>query len=189
MKLTAETLNHLLRQNTWAGAQLRPFAGKSIRISMPPLTATLAIERSGEFTAAEPGTVPDAEISLTAGTALRMLFEPETATGLAAIQGNAEFATIVGKVLRGLHWDAEADLSRAIGDIPAHELTQAASRLRRQMGRQALSFAGMLSEFWLEEQPQIAKRRHLEQFAHEVDRVRDDVERLAKRLERLEKNS
>lgn len=187
MKLTADTLNHLLRQNPWASAQLRPFSGKVIRISMQPFATTLAIANHGEFTPAS-GAVPDAEIILTAGAAMRMLVEGGASSGMAAVQGDAELAAVVGKVLHHLQWDAEADLSKLIGDIPAHELTQAASRIRGKIGRQALSLAGMLSEFWQEEQPQIAKQHHLEQFSHEVDALRDDVERLAKRIERLESN-
>lgn len=188
MKLTADALNHLLRQNAWASEQLRPYAGKVVRVSMPPLGATLAIDRAGEFSTAPHDAQVDAEIGLTPGAALRMLLEPDAASGLATLQGDAEFAAIVGKVLRGLRWDAEEDLSRIVGDIPAHELSQAGSRIRQEIGRQAMAMAGMLAEFWQEEQPQIAKKRHLDKFSKDVDALRDDVERFAKRLERLEKN-
>jgi ubiquinone biosynthesis protein UbiJ len=46
----------------------------------------------------------------------------------------------------------------------------------------------MLAEYWLEEQPLIAKKRHLEEFSTEVDALRNDVDRLAKRLEKLERS-
>ena len=188
MKLTADALNHQLRQNSWASEQLRPYAGKIIRISMPPLGTTLAIDRAGEFSAAPHDAQTDAEIGLTPGATLRMLLEPDAASGLATLQGDADLAAVVGKVLRGLRWDAEEDLSRIVGDIPAHELSQAGARIRQEIGRQAMSAAGMLSEFWLEEQPQIAKKRHLDKFSQDVDALRDDVERFAKRVERLDKN-
>jgi ubiquinone biosynthesis protein UbiJ len=189
LKLTADALNHLLRQNSWATEQLRPYAGKVIRISLPPLHTTLAIDSTGEFNAVPSDTPHDAEIGLTPIAALRALLEPGNANGLATLHGDAEFAAAIGKVLRGIRWDAEEDLSRVIGDIPAHELSQAGKRLKQELGRQALSAAGMLSEFWLEEQPLIAKRRHIDAFSKDVDALRDDIERLAKRLERLEKNA
>lgn len=188
MKLTADALNHVLRQNTWTGEQLRPFAGKVVRISVPPLGVTLAIEPCGEFATAPLDANIDAEIVITPSSALRILLEPETASSAATLQGDTGLGAAVGKVLQGLRWDVEADLSRIIGDIPAHELSRASTRIRDEISRQALSLAGMFSEYWLEEQPQIAKKRHLEQFSQEVDALRDDVERLAKRLERLEKN-
>lgn len=189
MKPTADVLNHLLRQNSWAGEQLRPFAGKTVRISISPFSSTLRIEPSGEFSPALDQTPIDAEIALSPGTALRALFDPETAASSAVLNGDPELGAAVGKVLRKLRWDAEADLSRIVGDIPAHELSKAGAHVRQELGRQAFALAGMFSEYWLEEQPQIAKQRHLEQFAREVDALRDDAERLAKRLERLEKKS
>ena len=189
MKLSADALNHLLRQNSWASEQLRPFAGKSVRISIPPFSSALLIEPWGEFSSAIDPAGVDAEITLSPGAALRALFYPDTATSAASLEGDTELGAAVGKILRQLHWDAEADVSRIIGDIPAHELSKAGAHVRQEIGRQALALAGMFSEYWLEEQPQIAKRRHLEQFAREVDALRDDAERLAKRLERLEQKT
>jgi ubiquinone biosynthesis protein UbiJ len=43
----------------------------------------------------------------------------------------------------------------------------------------------MLTEYWQEEQPLIAKKRHVEKFIQEVDQLRDDVARLEKRLAKL----
>lgn len=187
MKLTADALNHLLQQNSWAGEMLHPFSGKVIRIALPPLKSTLMIDGAGEFSAAAPDTIVDAEISLSPGAAMRLLMQPGAAPSLAVLQGDMELATTVGKVLQGLRWDLEEDLSRIVGDLPAHQLTQAGSRIKRELGRQAAATAGMFAEYWLEEAPLIAKRRHLQQFSRDVDGLRDDVERLAKRLESLEK--
>ncbi len=186
MRLTADTLNHLLRQNSWAAEKLRPHAGKTIRISIPPLQSTLTLDGAGEFLTAAQDAPVDAEILLSAGAALRMLAQPGIAMSLATLQGDMELATTVGKVLRELRWDAEEDLSRVIGDIPAHQLGLVGARIRKEIGRQAASVAGMFAEYWLEEQPLIAKKTHLAQFARDVDALREDAERLTKRLERLE---
>jgi ubiquinone biosynthesis protein UbiJ len=186
LKLTADTLNHLLRQNPWAADQLRPCAGKTVRLAMPPLQSTLTINGAGEFDASAPDAVIDAKIGLTPGAALRMLLQPGAAAGLATLQGDTSLAMTVGKVLQGLRWDAEEDLSRIVGDIPAHEISRAGVRIQQELGRQAMSVAGMLAEYWLEEQPLIAKKRHLENFSREVDALRDDVERLAQHIARLE---
>ena len=43
----------------------------------------------------------------------------------------------------------------------------------------------MASEYWQEEKPLIAKKRHVEQFNNDVDTLRADVERTEKRLEKL----
>jgi ubiquinone biosynthesis protein UbiJ len=186
LKLSSNALNHLLRQNSGAAAQLRPFAGKTVRLSMPPLQSTLFINAAGEFDTASAGSEVDAEIGLTPAAALRLLLVPESSSGLARLQGDMPLATTVAKVLHGLRWDVEEDLSRVVGDIPAHELSQAGARIGREIARQAQSLSGMLAEYWLEEQPLIAKKRHLKQFATDVDALRDDMERLEKRIQRLE---
>jgi ubiquinone biosynthesis protein UbiJ len=41
------------------------------------------------------------------------------------------------------------------------------------------------AEYWTEERPLIAKTTHVKQFIAEVDALRDDVERLEKRVEKL----
>jgi len=53
--------------------------------------------------------------------------------------------------------------------------------------KQALNVAEMFAEYWQEEDPLIAKKRHVETFTHAVDDARDDTERLEKRLEKLNK--
>jgi ubiquinone biosynthesis protein UbiJ len=185
----ADALNHLLRQNSQAQEKLRTYAGKVIRIALPPLQATLIVLEVGLFAPALADAAVDAEIGLSPSAALRVLLDPASAGSLASLQGDTELATAVGKVLRELRWEYEEDLSRLVGDIHAHQLTQAGTRIKNELGRQALALAGMFADYWQEEQPLIAKRRHLEQFAGEVDALRDDAERLAKRLAKLEKSA
>ena len=43
----------------------------------------------------------------------------------------------------------------------------------------------MVSEYWQEEMPMIAKKRHVEEFVAQVDTLRADVERAEKRLDKL----
>ncbi len=186
MKLTAAALNHLLRQNPWAAERLRPFAGKTIRLQVPPLQTTLTLDGAGECVAAAPDAPIDAEILVPASAALRLLANPSSAMTLATLQGDMDLATTFGKVLQQIRWDFEEDLSRVVGDIPAHQLTQTGARVRQELSRQALSLAGMFAEYWLEEEPLIAKRVHLERFSSAIDALRDDAERLEKRLEKLE---
>jgi ubiquinone biosynthesis protein UbiJ len=186
-QFSAHIINHLLSQNTWEAEQLRPFSGKVVRLSIPPLHTTLVIESTGQFATAAPDATIAAEIALSPGAAARLAFEPDAASSLAVLQGDSELATAVGKVLQGLRWDVEEYLSSIIGDIPAHELTRVGSRIGGELRRQAWSIAGMFAEYWLEEQPLVAKKRHLDSFSRDVDALREDVDRLAKRLERLEK--
>ncbi len=184
--MIAEALNHLLRQNTWASEQLRAHAGKTVQLALPPVSTRLTLIDSGEFVPAPDDAVAAAGIGSTPISALRFLASRELPRSDLVLHGDAELAAAVGKVLQQLEWEYEEDLSRLIGDIPAHELVKLGRRVAAEGRRQLWSLAGMFAEYWLEEQPLIAKRRHLENFAREVDRLRDGSERLAKRLEKLE---
>jgi ubiquinone biosynthesis protein UbiJ len=42
-----------------------------------------------------------------------------------------------------------------------------------------------LSDYWVDERPLIARRDDVARWVQGVDRLRDDVERLAQRIERL----
>jgi ubiquinone biosynthesis accessory factor UbiJ len=185
-QLNAHILNHLLSQNSWAADRLRRFAGKTIELSLPPMQTRLFILDRGEFAIAPADAEVHARMSLPPAAALRLLTEGQLDATQLHIDGDTELATEVGKVLQNLRWEYEEDLSHLIGDIPAHELVSFGRRAAAETMRQATSLAGMFAEYWLEEQPLIAKRRHLEGFSREVDALRDDTERLAKRLEKLE---
>jgi ubiquinone biosynthesis protein UbiJ len=49
----------------------------------------------------------------------------------------------------------------------------------------AQNFAENLAEYFTEEQPTIARRIAIADFSADIDRLRDDVARLEKRLEKL----
>lgn len=188
LSLASDALNHVLRQNAWAAERLRAFAGRSVRLSLLPFGASFVISGNGDFLPAPDGTTTEASIYLTPTAALQILADqpPEQ---LVKVEGDSELATEIGKVLRQLQWEYEEDLSRLIGDIPAHQLVSLGKRVASEGKRQAVSLAGMFSEYWLEEKPLIAKRRHLERFSEDVSTLRDDVERLTKRLEKLDRPS
>ncbi len=179
-------LNHLLRQNAWAVDRLRPYGGKTIRFDLPPFSATLTLIDGGEFVPAIEHAIPDATIALKPIAALRRLTGQPMQPDDYRLEGDTELAANVGKVLQQLEWEYEEDLSHLIGDIPAQQLVSFGKRTLQEGRRQAESLAGMFAEYWQEEQPLIAKKRHLEKFSAEVDTLRDDVERLEKRLQKLE---
>ncbi len=179
-------LNHVLRQNAWAAVRLQPYAGKTVCLNLPPISGTVTLVDGGEFVPAIENTLPDATITLMPTAALRRLTGQPLQTDDYRLAGDIDLATNVGKVLQQLEWEYEEDLSHLIGDIPAQQLVSFGRQAAREGRRQIESLAGMFAEYWLDEQPLIAKKRHLEQFATEVDALRNDVERLTKRLAKLE---
>ena len=84
-----------------------------------------------------------------------------------------------------MRWDLEEDLSRIVGDVVAHRLTQTGAALLAWHAVAASNLAQSLAEYWTEEQPLIASRAAVREFVEAVDALRDDAQRLEKRIERL----
>jgi ubiquinone biosynthesis protein UbiJ len=182
-------INHLLRGASWARESLQRFAGKTARFETAPFGFSCTVQVNGEVGAAAADAVPAVTITLTPGLALRIAARDETAWREVGVSGDTDFAATLNHVARNLRWDIEEDLSRVFGDIAAHRMTES-GRVFRRWSEQALENTGRsFAEYWTEERPLIAAARDLDQFNREVDRLRDDVARLDKRVDSLKSRS
>ena len=85
--------------------------------------------------------------------------------------------------------DVEEELSRVIGDVAAHQLAEFARGVGN-WARDARSTMGdNIREYLQEERRDLPTRYEVEQFSQRVGELRDDVERIAARLKRLESMS
>lgn len=183
-------INHLLGQSAWARERLMPYAGHQAGIELPPFRAAFSIAADGSIAApaiAEGADAADLEvsISLPAATPFLALQGKDAVMHAVRVEGSAEFAAALGFVVRNLRWDAEEDLSRLVGDIAAHRMVSGTRDLVAWQQQAARNFAENLAEYFTEEQALVAPRAALADFAAEVDRLRDDVARLEKRVQRL----
>ena len=139
----------------------------------------------GEVAPAAAGAVPAVTLKLTPGLMLRFAARDEAAWREIEVAGDTEFAAAINHLARNLRWDFEEDLSRVFGDVAAHRMAEAGRSFEHWGGRSAEHLGRAFAEYWTEEQPLIAGRRDVEEFNRAVDRLRDDVARLEKRLELL----
>jgi ubiquinone biosynthesis protein UbiJ len=178
-------VNHLLAQASWAREKLAPFAGHAAQIKLPPFEAAFLIGEDGCISAPAPEAELEVSIALPAATPLLALQGKDAVMRAARIEGSAEFAEALGFVIRNLRWDAEEDLSRIVGDIAAHRIVSGTRDLVAWQQQAAQNFGENFVEYFTEEQPLIAGRAAIADFSADVDRLRDDVARLEKRLEHL----
>ncbi len=174
-------LNHLLEQQGWARERLARHAGSRIELRSPPFPPLgLLVTESGLVAPAEqPG---DLKVSINP-LALPLLAARSSKTlEYIATEGPQALADTVKALLMELQWDFEEDLSRVIGDVPAHGLAQAGRRIhasqKEALGRLARNFG----EYWTEEQPLLARRGDVEEFARRLQELQAGLARAEARL-------
>jgi len=103
------------------------------------------------------------------------------------IDGDAEFAATLAKLAEHVRWDPEDDLSRFFGDAAAYRIGRTVRTVADYVQRASRGLLGSVAEYWLDEQPQLVRHRSVDTFTRDLAELRDDAQRLEKRLERLEK--
>ena len=178
-------INHLLRSAGWAREELKPFAGRTARFEVAPFALSLTVLESGDVAMASADAIPAATVRLTPGLMLRLSARDESAWREVEVAGDTDFASTIHRLARTLRWDFEEDLSRVFGDVAAHRMAETGRTFQR-WGERALENTGRsFADYWTEEQPLIAAARDLEEFNRAVDRLRDDVARVEKRITEL----
>jgi ubiquinone biosynthesis accessory factor UbiJ len=186
-QLVTRFLQHLTNQNNWSRPLLQAFAGKIVAFDFTLITANVIILEDGSLAISGDTAMPDATIYLPPSLVLRLLANDEAAKMQIKIEGDAHLATEFSKVLQNMRWDVEEDLSHVVGDIAASKIGAASQFAFATAKTQSINLAEMLSEFWQEEKPILAKKRHVESFNADVDTLRSDVARIEKRIAKLAK--
>jgi ubiquinone biosynthesis protein UbiJ len=185
----AATFNHLLQQQSFAQKRLQRHAGKTLQLNLPPLSFLLTVEASGQVVAAAEGSIADATLGVSPLSMLHVLAGSAMPSELVHTAGDSTMAVDFGNILQNLRWDAEEDLSKVFGDVLGHRIASFGAGLFAQQKQAALNLAANLTEYWTEERPLLAKRQQIASFVQQVDQLRDDAERLEKRVARLQQRS
>ncbi len=186
-----QLINQAIRLDPEAPARLEPMFGRVIRLDLlgfglslylipEPGGIQLLSDFEGEPDCALRGTPLDLAAMRGNRKSADQLF-----SGAVEIEGDSALAHRFGDFLSALDIDWEEQLSHLTGDLIAHEVGNAArslfgwgKKLRRTTGQN-------LQEYLQEELRLLPSRYEIEPFLTGVDTLRDDVERLAARLQRL----
>jgi ubiquinone biosynthesis protein UbiJ len=123
-------LNHVLMQEKEAQNRLLRKKGSVVYVSWGVFSLDLAITPAGLLDRAPAGARPDLTLAVAAESPQVIL--QSVLAGKAPpvrIEGDVQLAAEIGWLADNLRWDAEEDLSRLIGDAPAHTLAKAAGQL------------------------------------------------------------
>jgi ubiquinone biosynthesis protein UbiJ len=183
-------LNRNLPRSPRALALCAALAGKRVRVEARALRWVLIIESmttSVKLTKGDDGGPPaDAEIS---GTLLNLAAlagsHPEEVIqrGDVEIHGDAEVAQQFRELAMLLKPDVEEELSKIIGDTPAHQALRLVRVFTGFGQRAARTGLRNVAEYLAHERRDLVPRAEAEDFYRGVERLREDLDRLEARLD------
>jgi ubiquinone biosynthesis protein UbiJ len=183
-------VNHLLAQEAWATSRLQKHGGKTACIDIELFQLRVKVGADGLLQPAEDPskTNPDQVILRIKPADLPLIAQNrERAVSYVKIEGDADFANTLSQLSQDLRWEAEEDLSKLFGDVAAVRMVATGKSLLENARRTHQNLQENLAEYFLEENPMLVRPQAVRAFGEQVSKTRDDVERLMKRLERLEK--
>ena len=183
----AFALNRLLQTEQWARERLVPFATETLELRAPPLPALrFTITEEGGLSAAKGTSDPSLVITIRPDALAAAVKGEDHLLRSIDVAGNAKLASEVMFLARHLRWDVEEDLSKFVGDVAARRLTGLARAAAAWHADAAKRIAASFMEYAVEEKRVLVKRDTLAEFSGAVARLRDGLERLEKRVERLD---
>ena len=91
----------------------------------------------------------------------------------------------MGKLASQLRWDVEEDLSKLVGDAMAHRMVESGKKVKNLSQAAVKDLRDSVIEYLVHERPTLVVNQELDQYKEDVRRLRDDVDRVEKRVERL----
>lgn len=180
-------INHLLSRQPSLRDKLRLHAGKVAYFDLSPIQFKLSVATDGLLQPAV--SESNVTIAIQPANVPRMLSNMDRAFSYVTISGDADFARVISELANELRWDLEEELAPWVGDIAAVRIANAARQFLGTAKSTAQSLAENMAEYWLEENPTLLYRHAGEEFTVEVARLRDDVERLSKRIDIIERRA
>lgn len=179
-------INHLLAQESWARDALAKHGGKLALIDMGALSLRLQVSSDGMLEAGGPDTPAAVTIRLKLSDLPLIAQYRDRAFSYVKIEGDAEFANTISQLSKGLRWEPEADLERLAGPVAATRLAGGARSLFAAAEETRRRMSENVAEFLAEEKAVLVRPAVLADLGSDITRLRDDVERAAKRIARLE---
>jgi ubiquinone biosynthesis protein UbiJ len=184
-------LNQAIQLDPETPARLTPLHGKVIRMELLGLGGFLYFipNSNGILILNEYEAQPDCTLRGTLLDLMRMGKSIERTDqlfqGRIEIEGDTALAQAFGALLTDLDIDWEEQLSRVTGDIAAHEIGKRVRSVVNWAQSAKKTAEQNLKEYLQEELRLLPGNNELTAFLAEVDRLRDDTERLEVRLQRL----
>ena len=191
LNLFATVLNNYLALDPEAPEKLTAFDGRviSIDITGPNRTVYLLINDNRISAVNTCDKEPDATIIGSPAALFKLGVHRDTAplffAGEVEIRGDTRLGRQFKSLLADMEIDWEEHLSRLVGDIAAHHLAGMVNDLKKWSKSAADNLADDVGEYLQEESRDVVSGAEMGMFNQQVDKLRDDTERLKARIDRL----
>lgn len=182
------SINHVLRSEPWACARLQSHAGKTIGIRIPPVIGfSVEIDGEGKLRLVDNAQSADATLALPLLFLPRLIAREPDAFEAVTVSGDQALADELIAITKQIDPSVilAHDLSKTVGDIPAHRIAQAGEQLAQWHNGNVHRLAQALAEYCTEETSFLTKPAAIERFAQEVRNLQFDIEKLEQRLNQL----
>ena len=184
-------LNRVLAMDPEAAAMMEPLDGKLLGVSLGGINTSFYARVSGARLeiVEQPGIAPDLVIEggVFDLAMLGMAASPESVMRDRRItmSGDVELAHAMKTLLQAFDPDWEEALSQIVGDFLARKTGGGVRSLRDWLATARTSVTDTVGEILTEEKRLLPTRLRYQQHQVEVERLRDDVERLCVHIDRL----
>lgn len=185
-------LNRALALDPDTRAALAPLEGRRIQLTLesPPLAMEIRVG-GGELQVGPVSEIHEADLAVRSslgGLLSQLPFlrrDHGAPVGKVRISGDAELARRMQQLAERFDPDWQQPFTAVFGEVIGVQVAQAARAALRQARDGAQRLAETTAEFLTEESRDVVGRAELNAFHDDVDSVRDGVERLAARVQRL----
>jgi ubiquinone biosynthesis protein UbiJ len=189
-KSLTKILNHALHQNPPSLPLLNRLAGKIIRIELNhlDLCLTLFLDVQGITVLSDYEGEVNVRITGAPFTLLRLLLQEQPLLAnnpQVSVTGEIGIAQQLLELIRELNTDWEEQIAQWLGDIPTYYLTGSFRQVQEYTQDRFNTLQLNLSEYLQEEARHLPNPVEMELFLDTIDTLRDDLERLEQRIQRL----
>ncbi|MBS0424258.1 MAG: hypothetical protein JSR71_07515 [Proteobacteria bacterium] len=182
------SINHVLRSEPWVCGRLQRHSGRTVSIRIPPMMDfSIEIDGEGKLRPVDGAQPADAALALPLLFMPRLIAREPDAFESITVSGDQAFAGELIALVRQIDPGVilAHDLSKTVGDIPAHRIVQAGEHLVRWQIENVDRLSQALAEYCTEETGFLTKPAAIERFAQEVQNLQFDIEKLEQRLNQL----
>lgn len=178
-------INHLLLQQPELKTALARHTGRLFRLTALGVSTDMAIRDDGYVAALPEGQTSECHITIQASTWQKILQGDAFGVGDVSITGDSDLAMAVLPILGQLRYQPYADASRLFGNTAASFMEHQFQQLKTTANQMVSSVEGEIRDFVQEANAPLVSQSEWHTQSAAIDTLRDDVARLAARLQRL----